>query len=187
MDDQNRIRLPGGDLVLLKADITAQSSDIIVNAANPGLLGGGGVDGAIHKAGGSSILAECRKIRQESGPCPPGQCVITGGGNLKAKHVIHTVGPIWQGGNSNEKTILANAYRKSLELAEQYDAVSIAFPSISTGAYGYPVTEASVIALSQFAEFFKEPRKCLKTILMVLYDKETYDIYAKTAESIFKL
>src|SRR3972149_6346915 len=130
-------------LELIEGDITEQETDAIVNAANSSLLGGGGVDGAIHRAGGPKILEECRKL----GGCPTGEARITPGGNLTAKYVIHTVGPIDSGGGGGEAELLANAYKNSLDLASQYKLKSVAFPSISTGAYGYPLNEAAIIAL----------------------------------------
>src|SRR5512141_3248026 len=129
-------------LSIIQGDLTKQATDAIVNAANSSLMGGGGVDGAIHRAGGPAILEECKKIVARQGPLPPGQAVITTGGNLKAKFVIHTVGPIWHSGNSGEAELLASAYRESLNLAAQESLRSVSFPSISTGAYGYPKPEA---------------------------------------------
>ena len=133
-------------LEFTRGDITHETVDAIVNAANSELAGGGGVDGAIHRAGGRSILDECRRIRQESGPLPPGQSVVTGAGMLPCRYVIHTVGPIWRGGRSREPEILASCYRTSLALAVERGLTSVAFPSISTGAYGYPVAEAAAVA-----------------------------------------
>ena len=135
-------------LLLRQGDITEEVVDVIVNAANSSLLGGGGVDGAIHRAGGPSILAECRAIRARQGGCPTGEAVITGAGRLRARHVVHTVGPVWQGGNQGEPDLLASAYRNSLALAAQHAARTIAFPSLSTGIYGYPVELAAPLALA---------------------------------------
>ncbi len=139
----------------MRGDITAQDVDAIVNAANSGLRGGSGVDGAIHKGGGPQILEECIVILNTQGKLPPGQAVITSGGNLKARHVIHTVGPIWHGGTSNEEETLASAYRESLNLADQYDLKTVSFPSISTGAYGFPLDKAAPIAIQTAAEFLR--------------------------------
>lgn len=136
------------DLILKEGDITREEVDAIVNAANSGLLGGGGVDGAIHRAGGPAILEECRAIVARQGGCPTGEAVITGAGRLRARHVVHTVGPVWEGGRSGEPDLLASAYRNSLALAAANGARTIAFPSISTGVYGYPLAEAAPLALS---------------------------------------
>jgi len=154
---------------ILQGDITRQIADAIVNAANSSLLGGGGVDGAIHRAGGPAILAECKKIKQMQGGCPPGEAVITGGGNLQVKYVIHTVGPVWHGGNTNEEETLRNAYRNSLLLAEQYECETVAFPSISTGAYGFPLALAAPLALAQISQFLLQAKN-VKTVRMVLFD-----------------
>ncbi len=143
-------------LSLIRGDITEQDTEAIVNAANTSLLGGGGVDGAIHRAGGPEILEECKKIRARQGGCPTGEAVITTGGKLKAKYVIHTVGPVWSGGNQNENLLLGNAYRNSLTLAKDKGIKSISFPSISTGAYRFPIYDAARIALSSVREFLKE-------------------------------
>ena len=134
---------------LLQGDITDQDADAVVNAANSSLMGGGGVDGAIHRRGGPAILEECKRIRQKDWPngLPAGKAVITTGGSLKARHVIHTVGPVWSGGRSGEAEALGECYSNSLRIAAQEGLRSVAFPSISTGAYGYPVREASVVAL----------------------------------------
>ena len=129
------------------ADITAETTDAIVNAANSSLLGGGGVDGAIHRAGGPAILAECRQIVSKIGTLPAGKAVITTGGRLTAKHVIHTVGPVWQGGQAGEALLLASCYRRSLRLAAAHGCASIAFPAISTGVFGYPPELAAEIAV----------------------------------------
>jgi len=138
---------------IIRNDIIKQDTEAIVNAANPSLLGGGGVDGAIHRAGGPAILEECKKIREKIKRCDPGNAVITTGGNLKARYVIHTVGPIWNGGSSGEPEVLKNCYINSLKLAQEYKIKSIAFPSISTGAYGYPIEKASFIAISTCLEY----------------------------------
>ncbi len=143
-------------LSLIRGDITQQDTQAIVNAANTSLLGGGGVDGAIHRAGGPEILEECKKIRARQGGCPTGEAVITTGGKLKAKYVIHTVGPVWSGGNQNENLLLGNAYHNSLTLAKDKGIRSISFPSISTGAYRFPIYDAARIALSSVREFLKE-------------------------------
>jgi O-acetyl-ADP-ribose deacetylase len=145
-------RYAAGRIELVRGDITTQPLDAIVNAANSTLLGGGGVDGAIHRAGGPAILEECRRIRAERGPLPAGQAVVTGAGRLPARHVIHTVGPIWEGGNAGEAALLASAYRNSIALAAQSGARTLALPSVSTGAYGFPVAQAARIALATARE-----------------------------------
>jgi O-acetyl-ADP-ribose deacetylase (regulator of RNase III) len=142
------VLLANARIELARGDITHETTDAIVNAANSSLLGGGGVDGAIHRAGGPAILEECRAIRERLGPLPPGEAVVTTGGRLAAPHVIHTVGPVWHGGGSGEAETLARCYRSSLRLAAQQGFRSISFPSISTGAYGYPVDRAACVAIS---------------------------------------
>lgn len=166
---------------LVRGDITRQQVDAIVNAANSGLMGGGGVDGAIHRAGGPEILKECKQIVAMQGKCATGQAVITGGGNLQAKFVIHAVGPIWRGGSSNEEEKLASAYRESLNLASQYEARTIAFPSISTGAYGFPTDKASRIAISTVREFCSG-NKNVEEIRFVLFDERTYEFFKSALE-----
>lgn len=170
-------------VLLLRGDITRQETDAIVNAANSELMGGGGVDGAIHRAGGSAILEECKVIRSTQGRCAPGNAVITCGGNLKAKFVIHTVGPIWRGGKTNEPEILANAYHNSLMLAEQYEIKTIAFPSISTGAYGYPIEKASATAMETVGEFCKF-HDTVDEIRFVLFDDFTLNAYKHALEHL---
>src|SRR5215469_18518199 len=152
---------------VIQADITRLATDAIVNAANSGLLGGGGVDGAIHRAAGPALLAECKKIREQRGPLPPGQAVTTSGANLKARYVIHTVGPVWQGGKVNEPQILESCYCHSMEQADSKFCTSISFPSISTGAFGYPVGPAAQIALRTIADLLHEP-KSVKRVRFVL-------------------
>jgi O-acetyl-ADP-ribose deacetylase (regulator of RNase III) len=170
---------------ILQGDITRQKADAIVNAANSSLLGGGGVDGAIHRAGGPAILEECKKIKQMQGGCLPGKAVITGGGNLQVKYVIHTVGPVWHGGNTNEETTLGNAYQNSLVLAEQYECETLAFPSISTGAYGFPLQLAAPIALTTISQFLSQAQS-LKEVRMVLFDVAALEAFQRTFNE-FKL
>ncbi len=165
-------------LSIVQGDITKQATDAIVNAANPSLMGGGGVDGAIHRAGGPAILEECRQIVARQGRLPTGKAVITTGGNLKAKFVIHTVGPIWHGGSKGEPELLASAYRESLKVAAENHLSSISFPSISTGAYGYPVTEAAGVAIKTVAAFLKERVTSIKEVVFVLFDSATFEIYS---------
>jgi O-acetyl-ADP-ribose deacetylase (regulator of RNase III) len=178
------IRINQTNISLVQGDITAQSTDAIVNAANPGLMGGGGVDGAIHRAGGPAILQECRQIIASRGPLPTGQAVITTGGRLKARYVIHTVGPVWHGGNAHEAGLLASAYRESLKLAAERQLTSIAFPSISTGAYGYPVEQASRVALNAVADFLKADTNSIREVVFVLHSKDDYDTYASALENM---
>jgi O-acetyl-ADP-ribose deacetylase (regulator of RNase III) len=170
-------------LTIIQGDITHQTTDAIVNAANSGLMGGGGVDGAIHRAGGPAILEECRKIVARQGRLPTGQAVITTAGNMKARHVIHTVGPIWRGGNRGEPELLANAYRESLELAADKNLTSVSFPSISTGVYGYPVDKASRIALKTVVAFLFKPTS-IKEVVFVLFDTRTFEAYAESLQEI---
>ena len=146
------MKINQGTIELVQGDITDEETDAIVNAANSGLRGGAGVDGAIHRAGGPAIMAETRKI----GGCPTGQAVITTGGNLKAKHVIHAVGPVYRGGTKGEAELLASAYRSSLKLASAHGLKSIAFPAISAGVYGYPLAEAARIALSTAIDYLRQ-------------------------------
>jgi O-acetyl-ADP-ribose deacetylase (regulator of RNase III) len=163
---------------LTQGDITHQVVDAIVNAANSSLLGGGGVDGAIHRAGGPDILEECKKIRASKGKLPTGQAVITSAGRLKAKYVIHTVGPIWNGGKNHEPELLANAYRNSLKLASENNLKTIAFPSVSTGVYGYPVEHAAIIALKTVSNYLKGETG-VELVRFVLYDHKTFNGYKK--------
>jgi O-acetyl-ADP-ribose deacetylase (regulator of RNase III) len=171
-------------LSVIQGDITQQATDAIVNAANPSLMGGGGVDGAIHRAGGPAILEECKQIVSRQGRLPTGKAVITTGGNLKAKFVIHTVGPVWHGGNQRESELLASAYRESLKLAAKNNLSSISFPSISTGAYGYPITEAAKIAINTVASFLKENVTSIKEVIFVLFDSKTFQSYASVLDEI---
>ena len=166
-------------LSLIQGDITRQATDAIVNAANSGLMGGGGVDGAIHRAGGPAILEECKKIVARQGRLPTGKAVITTGGNLKAKHVIHTVGPVWHGGNRGEADLLASAYTESLSLAASSGLKTISFPSVSTGAYGYPIDSAAEVALQAVIRFL-EGEPSLEEVVFVLFDHRTRDVYAET-------
>lgn len=168
----------GVTLALLQGDITQVRADAIVNAANSGLRGGGGVDGAIHDAGGPSIMAECRKI----GGCPTGSAVATTAGNLPAKYVFHAVGPIYHG-RKEDAQLLASAYQSCLNLAEQKGIESIAFPSLSTGVYGYPLEEAAPIALHTIIEHVKKPTS-LKQVTMVLYGNRAYQAFEKALQDI---
>jgi len=172
------------ELELIKADITDVEADVIVNAANSTLMGGGGVDGAIHRKGGPKILEECKRLRATEWPdgLPTGCAAITSGGNLKAKHVIHTVGPIWHGGFHDEAKLLKQAYRSSLKLAVTNGLKTIAFPSISTGAYGYPVEEASRVAVGTVREFLEKEDK-IERVIFVLFSERDFEIYLKAAKT----
>jgi O-acetyl-ADP-ribose deacetylase (regulator of RNase III) len=161
---------------LIQGDITTLQVDAIVNAANSSLLGGGGVDGAIHRAGGPQILEECRQIRNRQGGCKAGEAVITRGGKLKVKHVIHTVGPVWNGGNKNEEQLLANAYRNSLQLAVENNINTIAFPNISTGVYGFPKRRAAEIAIDTVEQFLQD-NESIREIVFCCFDEENTSLY----------
>jgi O-acetyl-ADP-ribose deacetylase (regulator of RNase III) len=162
-------------LKLLHGDITTLEVDAIVNAANSSLMGGGGVDGDIHRAGGPKILEECMQIRNRQGGCPTGEAVITGAGNLKAKYVIHTVGPVWQGGNKQEDQLLANAYANSLRIAIGKSLQTVAFPAISTGVYRFPKKRAAEIAVRETKIFTS--KNALKEVTFCCFDDENYEIY----------
>ena len=172
-------------LQIIRGDITDVDADAIVNPANSSLMGGGGVDGAIHRRGGSKIDEECRRIRETEWPdgLPAGKVVITSGGNLKAKYVIHTVGPVWLGGFHVEAELLKQAYRNSLKLAAAKGFKVIAFPSISTGAYGYPIQEASVVALKTVRDFLEKEDK-LERVILVLFSEGDFQLYVESAKSI---
>ncbi|MCF6405630.1 O-acetyl-ADP-ribose deacetylase [Chitinophaga filiformis] len=165
-------------ITLLQGDITRMEVDAIVNAANSSLLGGGGVDGAIHRAGGPAILEECRKIRDKQGRCAPGEAVITTAGRLPAKYVIHTVGPVWNKGSDEEKALLRSAYMNSLALAVKHDVTTIAFPNISTGVYRFPKQVAAEIAVAAVTDFLKSDNK-ISNVIFVCFEKENYDIYTQ--------
>jgi len=171
-------------LQLTKGDITDIEADAIVNAANSSLMGGGGVDGAIHSKGGPKILEECKRIRATEWPdgLPTGKAVITSSGNLKAKYVIHTVGPVWLGGFHVEAELLKQSYKNSLKLAVTKGIKTIAFPSISTGAYGYPVEDASRVAVRTVKEFLEKEVK-LERVILVLFSEGDFQVYLKTAGS----
>jgi O-acetyl-ADP-ribose deacetylase (regulator of RNase III) len=165
------------------ADITRETTDAIVNAANSSLLGGGGVDGAIHRAGGPAILAECRQIVSRIGRLPAGKAVVTTGGRLAAKHVIHTVGPIYRDGEHGEAEELASCHRESIRLADERGLKSVSFPAISTGAFGYPVTEAAPIAISAALEALAAADH-VNAVRFVLFDIATLRVYARAAERL---
>jgi O-acetyl-ADP-ribose deacetylase len=163
---------------LVLGDITKQQVDVIVNAARNSLLGGGGVDGAIHKAAGPELLEECRKLDG----CKTGDAKITMAYYLPAKYVIHTVGPVWKGGSHGEAALLANCYQRTLELAVGHDVKTIAFPSISTGAYGYPVEQASAIAVNTIQDFLKD-NESIEKVLIVCFSQEVFDAYKLAIET----
>jgi O-acetyl-ADP-ribose deacetylase (regulator of RNase III) len=176
-------RPDGTSLAILQGDLTREATDAIVNAANSTLLGGGGVDGAIHRAGGPLILAECRRIRDERGMLPPGEAVITTGGELAARHVIHTVGPVWEGGDRGEGETLARCYRSAIALADAHGLASLAFPSISTGAFGYPVDLAAAVALGAVWDALALAQ-AVRSVRFVLFDGRTLDAYRRAAEGL---
>ncbi len=168
---------------VIQGDITKLKVDAIVNAANSQLMGGGGVDGAIHKAGGIKIAEECAKIREQQNGCLPGNAVLTSGGNLPSPYVIHAVGPIWHGGKRNEAEILANAYLSSLQLAKDKRFSVIAFPNISTGVYGYPKKEASQIAFNTVNKFLTK-NEFPKKVIFVCFDEENYLLYKELIQNL---
>jgi O-acetyl-ADP-ribose deacetylase len=165
-------------LVVKRGDITKEQVDAIVNAANSGLAGGGGVDGAIHRAAGDELVEECRRLRRELGPvpCPTGHAVITKAGNLPCRHVIHTAGPVWSGGRENEPELLRSCYRKCLELAVEHGLCTISFPCISTGVYGYPPAKAALEAIAAVREFVLENR-ALDEVRFVVFSDNDLAIY----------
>ena len=172
-----RVQLAAATLELVQGDITVQDTDAIVNAANSSLLGGGGVDGAIHRAGGPQILAECRPL----GGCATGDAKITAGGCLKARYVIHAVGPIyWREGKERAAELLASAYRRSLEVAAEHDVRSVAFPAISTGAYGYPMDEAASVALQAVIDYLEtQGEQGIRLVRFVLYSAQAYQVFQR--------
>jgi O-acetyl-ADP-ribose deacetylase (regulator of RNase III) len=173
------VKINNSTLSLVEGEITKEETDVIVNAANSRLAGGGGVDGAIHRAGGPSIMEECRQI----GGCPTGQAVITTAGNLKAKYVIHTVGPVYQGGTKGEAALLKSAHLESLKLVSSKKLKSVAFPAISTGVYGYPVDDAAHIAITTVIDYLKEHAD-IGLIRFVLFGRKTYEIFAEELRKI---
>jgi O-acetyl-ADP-ribose deacetylase (regulator of RNase III) len=174
-----KVQIEQSVLELVEGDITVQDTEAIVNAANSGLRGGGGVDGAIHRAGGPTIMEECRKL----GGCPTGEARITSGGRLKAKYVIHAVGPIYGGGKRGEAELLSSAYRNSLKLASENGIKSLAFPSLSTGAYGYPLEEAAKIALQTVIAYLKE-HPDISLVRFVLFGQPAYQTFQTTLEKM---
>ena len=177
-------RVGGTRLALELGDITEQRVDAIVNAANSTLLGGGGVDGAIHRRGGPAILEACKQIVTRQGGCPTGEAVITPGGRLPARFVIHTVGPVWSGGRRGEDDLLAAAYRNSLRLCAQHALTTIAFPSISTGAYRFPIERAAGVALNTTATFLREGGHPLTEVRFVLFTADDLAVYHRALERL---
>ncbi len=171
-------------IVIRRGDITEQECDFIVNAANSGLRGGGGVDGAIHHAGGPAIMAECDRIRAERGGCPTGEAVLTTAGDLPARFVVHTVGPVWYGGHRAEDRKLASAYRSSLAAAAERGGGTIAFPSISTGVYGYPVAQASAVALAAAEEFVAAHPDAFAEIRFILFSDDDLKAFRAAAKKM---
>ncbi len=171
-------------LRIIQGDITNQDTDAIVNAANSSLVGGGGVDGAIHRAGGSAILEECKQVVARQGRLPTGKAVMTTGGNLKARHVIHTVGPIWYGGDKGEPDLLASAYQESLRLAMENQLSSISFPSISTGVYGYPVDKAARVAIRVVIASLRQGVTSVREVVFVLFDSQTLRTYSSALKEM---
>ena len=174
-----QITVNNATLELVQGDITQQGTDAIVNAANPSLLGGGGVDGAIHRGAGPQLLEECRTL----GGCETADAKITEGYNLKARHVIHTVGPVYRRDGKRAPELLASAYRRSMEVASENGLKSVAFPSISTGAYGYPLTEAAPIALKTVVDFLKEHPE-IELVRFVLFDGKTLAAYEEAIKKL---
>ena len=175
------VMIGGAKLELVEGDITRHATEAIDNAANSSLLGGGGVDGAIHRAGGPKILEECRQI----GGCPTGEARLTTGGNLKARYVIHTVGPVYRGGGQREAQALASCYRESLKLASGRGLTSVAFPSISTGAYGYPLAEAARIALKTVLDYLAQHPE-IKLVRFVLFGAAALEAYEKALRELLR-
>jgi O-acetyl-ADP-ribose deacetylase len=174
----------GKRLLLTDGDITRVPADAIANAANSALAGGGGVDGAIHRAGGPSIMRELDRIRAEAGGCPTGGAVATGAGNLPAKYVFHAVGPVYRDGRHGEPELLASCYRTCLKLAEERGVRTISLPSISTGVYGYPMREAARIALREVRAHLENPASKVETATFVLFGRAAYDTYAEMLKTL---
>ncbi len=176
-----KLQISGSSIELVQGDITRQATDAIVNAANASLAGGGGVDGAIHRAGGPAIMRETRAKHPDG--CATGQAVITSGGNLPARHVIHAVGPRYGDGRRGEPALLASAYRRSLEVAAENACRSVAFPSLSTGAYGYPIDEAARVALAAVIDFLRQ-HAAIELVRFVLFDETAYAAFRRAAAEL---
>jgi len=182
------IEFPNGkQLRLLIGDITKIRVDAIVNAANSALAGGGGVDGAVHRAGGPSIMRELDVIREQQGGCPTGSAVATTAGSLPAQYVFHAVGPVYRDGRHGEAESLASCYRTCLSLAEERGLRSVSFPSISTGAYGYPMNEAANIALTTVGGLLRDADTGVREVLFVLWDQGSYDVHSRAARALFRV
>ena len=184
---ETEFQVGNAKVCLVQGDITDMEADAVVNAANSSLMGGGGVDGAIHRRGGPSLLEECKRLRAREWPggLPTGKAAVTTGGNLKAKYVIHTVGPVWRGGNQREPELLAEAYRNSLKLAVSKGLKTVAFPSISTGAYGYPIEQASRIALATVKDFL-EREDNLDRVVFVLFSRDDLEVYMDAEKEVLR-
>lgn len=181
--DSMEIAIGSAKIGLVQGDITVVPADAIVNAANSDLVGGGGVDGAIHRAGGPAIMLELNRVRPRRG-CPEGSAVVTGAGQLPAKWVIHAVGPIWRGGGFQEDEILASAYETSLKLAAEKGASVASFPSISTGAFGYPLDKAAPVALEAVARFLRQNQGKIQKVIFVLHDRAALQAYEKALKAL---
>ncbi|TCP70646.1 O-acetyl-ADP-ribose deacetylase [Baia soyae] len=181
-----QVKIENTYLTIVKGDIIEERVDVIVNAANTSLLGGSGVDGVIHRIGGSELKEDCQKIRARQGGCKVGEAVITRAGNLPANYVIHAVGPVWNGGQKKEEELLSHTYRNSLLLATEHQAKTISFTAISTGIYRFPKNLASEIALTTTLDFIREHEGALEEVRFILFDDESYQIYHQNIE-ILKL
>jgi len=178
------VRIGSSVLALWQGDITRLPADAIGNAANSALAGGGGVDGAIHRAGGPSIMADLDRIRARTGGCPTGSAVATGAGNLPARWVLHAVGPVYRDGRHGEPGLLASCYRTCLQLAQEKGARTVSFPAISTGVYGYPIEQAAGIAVLTVSEFLRRPDCRLERVTLVMFDRATLQIYQRVLQSM---
>ena len=179
-DEPKAYEIGHSRIELVQGDIVEQKVDAIVTAANSALAGGGGVDGAVHWAAGPELLDACERI----GGCPTGSAVLTPGFDLPSKHVVHAVGPIWEGGDANEEALLASAYRRSLQVAAEHDVRSIAFPAISAGVYGYPMDEAARVALRASEHYLRtNPGSSLRLVRFVLFDARSFEVFARAAEA----
>jgi O-acetyl-ADP-ribose deacetylase (regulator of RNase III) len=177
------VRIGASVLALWQGDITKLAADAIANAANQRLVGGGGVDGAIHRAGGPSLMAELDVIRERTGGCPTGSAVLTGAGRLPARYVLHAVGPVYRDGRQGEPELLASCYRTCLKLAQDNGAKTVSFPSISTGVYGYPMAEAAGIAVREVAAWLRRPECRIERVTLVVFDRAALKAYERVLQS----